>query len=57
MQTLGVPNGLSSVGYSDADIPSLVESTLPQKRLLSLVPRPTVASDLGELLRSSMSSY
>ena len=57
MATLGVPNGLSSVGYSAADVPALVEATLPQRRLLALVPQPTAAEDLGDLLRGSMVAY
>jgi hypothetical protein len=44
-------------GYSAADVPALVEATLPQRRLLALVPQPTAAEDLGDLLRSSMVAY
>ncbi|BGP45663.1 hypothetical protein JCM10450v2_001493 [Rhodotorula kratochvilovae] len=35
---LDVPRGLSAIGYSDADIPELVQGTLPQRRVLDLAP-------------------
>ncbi|KAI0068714.1 iron-containing alcohol dehydrogenase 1 [Artomyces pyxidatus] len=35
---LGVPRGLKAVGYTKADIPMLVEGTLPQRRVLDLAP-------------------
>ncbi|KAL5530055.1 hypothetical protein ACEPAF_6312 [Sanghuangporus sanghuang] len=35
---LGVPRGLEAVGYSAADIPRLVQGTLPQRRVLDLAP-------------------
>jgi len=38
MQLTGMPNGLQGVGYSAADIPGLVEGSLPQRRLLDNAP-------------------
>lgn len=32
------PMGIKALGYSCSDIPSLVESTLPQRRVLMLAP-------------------
>ena len=40
MRDLQVPNGLGELGYSNADIPALVEGTLPQHRVTKLSPRP-----------------
>jgi hydroxyacid-oxoacid transhydrogenase len=35
---LGVPRGLKAVGYTQADIPGLVDGTIPQRRVLDLAP-------------------
>ncbi|KAF7301672.1 alcohol dehydrogenase [Mycena indigotica] len=35
---LGVPRGLKALGYTTADIPMLVEGTIPQRRVLDLAP-------------------
>ena len=54
MRCVDIPNGLSAVGYSEADIPSLVEGTLPQHRVTKLSPRPAGPEELAELFRASM---
>src|SRR5262245_34554759 len=40
MRRLGMPDGLGAVGYSEDDIPALVQGTLPQHRVTKLSPRP-----------------
>ena len=54
MRELNMPNGLTAVGYTEADIPALVEGTLPQHRVTKLSPRPASADDLAQLFRDSM---
>ncbi|MEZ4657952.1 MAG: hydroxyacid-oxoacid transhydrogenase [Caldilineaceae bacterium] len=54
MQKTGMPNGLSAVGFGEADIDKLVEGTLPQHRVTKLSPRPASAEDLRQLFRDSM---
>ncbi len=54
MQRLGVPNGLSAVGYTRADIPALVEGTLPQHRVIKLSPRPAGRDEFAQLFEKSM---
>ena len=54
MQILDIPNGLSAIGYTEADIPALVEGTLPQHRVTKLSPRPAFAEDLALLFKDSM---
>lgn len=54
MRKLNMPNGLTAVGYTAADIPALVQGTLPQHRVTKLSPRPASEQDLMELFRSSL---
>ena len=54
MQELQVPIGLSAIGYTTADIPALVEGTLPQHRVTKLSPRQAAAEDLARLFEDAM---
>ena len=54
MQQLDMPNGLSALGYTSADIPALVEGTLPQERLTNMSPRPAGEFQIHELFEASM---
>jgi hydroxyacid-oxoacid transhydrogenase len=54
MRDTGIPNGLTAVGYTERDIPALVEGTLKQPRLLAGAPRSVGAADLDWILRDAM---
>jgi hydroxyacid-oxoacid transhydrogenase len=54
MRRLKMPNGLGAIGYSTADIPALVEGTLPQQRVTRLAPRAAAADDLAALFEAAM---
>ncbi len=54
MKKTGMPNGLSGVGYTEADIPGLVAGTLPQHRVTKLSPRPVGEPELATLFRDAM---
>jgi hydroxyacid-oxoacid transhydrogenase len=54
MRRLDMPNGLSAVGYNEADIQALVAGTLPQHRVTKLSPRPVGPEELATLFRNSM---
>ncbi|HEY2252863.1 MAG TPA: iron-containing alcohol dehydrogenase, partial [Planctomycetaceae bacterium] len=54
MRRLDMPNGLAAVGYSEADIPALVQGTLPQHRVTKLSPRPASEEELATLFRKSL---
>ena len=54
MRLLQMPSGLSAVGYTESDIPSLVAGTLPQHRVTKLSPIPAGEVELTQLFRNSM---
>ena len=49
-----LPNGLKDVGFSESDIPKLVEGTLPQHRVTKLSPRPAGAEELAGIFKEAM---
>ncbi len=57
MRELGVPNGLSALGYTTADIPALAEGTLPQHRVTKLSPRPASIEDLARLFEDGLEAW
>ncbi|HVA95812.1 MAG TPA: hydroxyacid-oxoacid transhydrogenase [Candidatus Dormibacteraeota bacterium] len=57
MRDLKVPNGLRELGYQPADIPALVEGTLPQHRVTKLSPRPLGPEELARLFEQSMTIW
>jgi len=57
MERLGVPNGLRAVGYTSADIPDLVEGTLPQHRVTKLSPRPAGAEEFARLFEEALGAW
>lgn len=54
MRDIGAPNGLSEIGYTEADIPGLVEGGWKQQRLLVGSPRPVTKADLTRIVEQSM---
>jgi len=57
MKALKMPNGLSAVGFTEDDIPMLVQGTLPQKRVTQLSPRSISEDDLAKLFADAMSYW
>ncbi|PRX48252.1 alcohol dehydrogenase class IV [Prauserella shujinwangii] len=57
MRDIGVPRGIGAVGYTEDDIPDLVEGTLQQQRLLSIAPRPVRGEDLAALFAESIENW
>jgi alcohol dehydrogenase class IV len=54
MKAVGVPNGLSAVGYAEADATALADGAWPQQRLLQNAPIECDESLLAELFRSAI---
>ena len=57
MRTVGMPNGLSALGYGPEDVDGLVAGTLPQHRVTKLSPRPAGAEELRQLFLESMTIW
>lgn len=57
MRSLGVPNGLAALGYARADVPALVEGTLPQHRVTKLSPKPASPDDLTALFQDALQAW
>ncbi|MBT3202001.1 MAG: iron-containing alcohol dehydrogenase [Phycisphaerales bacterium] len=54
MQNLDMPSGLAAVGYTEADIPALVQGTLPQHRVTKLAPKEAGQAELELLFADAM---
>ena len=54
MRATGIPNGLSAIGFGDADIDALADGAFPQKRVISNAPRPVTRENLAQLFGGAM---
>ena len=54
MRDVGAPDRVSAFGYSQDDVPELVDGALKQARLLTIAPRDVGADDLDAILRASL---
>jgi hydroxyacid-oxoacid transhydrogenase len=54
MRAIEIPNGISGVGYTTADIPDLVTGTVPQQRLLGNAPCDLPAPALATLFANAL---
>jgi alcohol dehydrogenase class IV len=57
MKATGMPNGVSGVGYGEADIPDLVKGAYVQQRLLKNAPRTVNEQSLASIYRSAMTYW
>ena len=57
MKELNIPNGLSAVGYTEDDIPALVQGTIPQHRVTKLSPKEANPDDLATMFLNSMVAW
>lgn len=57
MQATGMPNGIGGIGYSDTDIPDLVEGAYAQQRLLQQSPRDVSKESLSNLYREALAYW
>jgi alcohol dehydrogenase class IV len=57
MQDVGAPRGVADFGYSEDDIPALVEGALKQQRLLAVAPKEVGEDDLRHIITASMTNW
>lgn len=54
MKDIGIPNGIGAVGYTEADVPDLVEGTMKQQRLLTIAPKTPTEEDISGIFTRSV---
>ncbi|WP_067473162.1 hydroxyacid-oxoacid transhydrogenase [Actinomadura hibisca] len=57
MRDVGMPDGIGAVGYTEADVPALVEGAMKQQRLLATAPREVTEGAVAEILTRSLSLW
>lgn len=57
MREIGIPNGLEALGYSESDIPTLVDGASKQHRLLGIAPVDVTDGHLEHVLRESLTNW
>jgi hydroxyacid-oxoacid transhydrogenase len=57
MQDIDAARGIGELGYTEDDVPALVEGAMKQQRLLVVAPRDVDEDDLGHILNASMSNW
>jgi alcohol dehydrogenase class IV len=57
MRDIGAPRGIAELGYTENDVPELIEGTLKQQRLLVGSPREVGENDLAHILNASMTNW
>jgi alcohol dehydrogenase class IV len=57
MRDVGAPRGLAELGYTEDDVPALVEGAVKQQRLLVGAPRETSERDIAHILNASMTNW
>lgn len=54
MRDVGIPNGLSAIGFDESHRDALVEGTLKQQRLLATAPKTVTEDDIAAILDASV---
>jgi alcohol dehydrogenase class IV len=57
MRDIDSPRGIAELGYTEDDVPELVEGARKQQRLLVGCPREVTDDDLGHILNASMTNW
>jgi hydroxyacid-oxoacid transhydrogenase len=57
MRDIEVPSGIAAFGYGEGDVPTLVEGTMQQQRLLAVAPRQATPEALAAILHQSLQNW
>ena len=57
MRDIEAPRGIAELGYTEDDVPALVDGAMKQQRLLVIAPRDVSEDDLGHILNASMTNW
>src|SRR5436305_13239409 len=57
MRDVGAPRGIAEFGYTEDDVPAIVEGALKQQRLLAVAPREPSPDDLRHSVTASMTNW
>ena len=57
MRDIDAPSGVAAFGYTEDDVPALVQGALKQQRLLVVAPREVGADDLRHIVGASMHNW
>lgn len=57
MKAVGAPSGIAELGYSQADIPQIIEGAMKQARLLAGAPKPVTPQVLEKILLDSIKNW
>ncbi len=57
MKDIDAPSGVATFGYTENDIPDLVDGAMKQKRLLDIAPKDVTEEDLHHIIAASMSNW
>ena len=57
MRDIRAPRGVAELGYTEDDIPDLVDGALKQQRLLAVAPKEVAEHDLRHIITASMTNW
>lgn len=57
MRDVEAPCGVAELGYSEDDVPALVEGAMKQQRLLAVAPREVGEEDIAGVISSSVRNW
>lgn len=57
LRDIGIPNGLTAIGFDESDIEDLTDGAMKQQRLLTTAPLPITEDDVRQVLADSMTLW